>query len=70
MREKRYRSLIKTITWRIIAVTTSFFAALLFGVDLDTSIKLVIFANAVSMIAYYGHERVWNKINKGIDKDA
>lgn len=66
MREKRFRSIIKTITWRIIALIVSYITARAFGVDIETSIKMVIVANTVSMIAYYYHERAWDKIDKGV----
>ena len=62
MREKRSRSLIKTMTWRIIALGLSYLTAIAFGVDSCTSLKLVLVANGCSTLAYYIHERVWDKI--------
>ena len=65
MKEKRSRSGWKTVIWRIVAVIVSYVTARTCGVDVDTSIKLVIVANTVSMMAYYWHERLWNRIEKG-----
>lgn len=65
MRERKCRSLLKTITWRIIALALSYWVARAFGVDVATSIGIVVVANAVSTIAYYLHERVWDKIRLG-----
>jgi len=65
MHEKAYRSVIKTISWRILGtldtvlisyiITGSFVMAASIG-----SIELV-----TKMILYYFHERTWNKINIG-----
>ena len=60
MRDRKTRSLMKTITWRIIALGLSYVVAIGFGVDSWTSVKLVIVANGCSTIAYYIHERIWN----------
>jgi len=65
MKEKRSRSGWKTVTWRIIALIISYISARAFGVDTETSIKMVIVANAVAMIVYYYHERAWDRIGKG-----
>jgi len=63
--ERRRRSIIKTISWRIIAliITTTItwivtgsvkFAALIGGID-----------TLVKLLAYYYHERWWNRIPFG-----
>jgi len=65
MVETRSRSILKTVSWRILAtfitatvtwiITESYIYAAEIGV-LDSLVKLV---------AYYGHERTWNRIPLG-----
>ena len=61
--DSKKKSIIKTISWRIIAITVSYIVAYLFTKSSSTSLGLVLTANAVSMFIYYFHERIWNKYN-------
>ncbi|MGB6328512.1 MAG: DUF2061 domain-containing protein [Halarcobacter sp.] len=65
MEEKAYRSIVKTISWRVVGtldtiavsyfITSSFVMAASIG-----SIEVV-----TKMFLYYFHERGWNKISLG-----
>jgi uncharacterized membrane protein len=66
--ESHTRTLIKSITWRIIAVIVAFVVAYAFTHKPVESGGIAITANIINMIAYYIHERVWNKINFGRKK--
>lgn len=57
--ESHKRSLVKSITWRIIA---TLIAAWWVG------FQVAILMNIVQTIAYYIHERVWVRIRWGINK--
>ena len=61
------RHIAKTLTWRVIASFTTFLLAILFfGDDPSASEKAVSVAlieSILKMIFYYGHERIWYKIN-------
>lgn len=70
MREKHYRSIVKALSWRVTGtldtivvsyfITGTFKLALSIGfVELFTKIGL-----------YYAHERVWNRIPLGREKEA
>ena len=70
MEEKSYRSIVKTISWRIVGTIDTIliswavignlnFAVAIGGVELFTK-----------MILYYFHERVWNRSNFGRVKET
>ena len=62
------RTIIKTVTWRVIAVTVTVLAVYLFTGKIEESLIVGISANAVKMFLYYFHERIWNKISFGRGK--
>jgi uncharacterized membrane protein len=57
--ETKKKAFLKTITWRIIALTISISFAYLFTKKIGLSIGLSLTTNCISMIAYYFHERLW-----------
>ena len=71
--DNRRRTIAKTILWRIIAVTVTMMVSFIWLREWDTSITLVITANAIKAVLYYMHERVWNGISFGriekVDED-
>jgi uncharacterized membrane protein len=67
-REHRTRSLIKAITFRILVIILDFgFVYLLTG-RLEIALGFIIVSNVYSSIAYYFHERIWDKIKWGKKK--
>jgi len=81
MSASRKRSLVKTLTWRIIATTDTFILTLLsatwFGDDLGIdSSQAVALAGTVAalevvtkMVLYYLHERGWSSLDWGQDEE-
>lgn len=68
-KESPKRSIVKAISWRIIASITTTLIAFYFGVPAK-AIGLVFFADLViKFIMYFFHERIWNRIPFGIKKD-
>lgn len=61
--DSKKKSLIKTISWRVIAIVISFIITYLFTKSSSMSFEIVIIANTVSMFGYYFHERIWNEYN-------
>lgn len=59
--DTRKKSLLKTITWRMIAITGEFCVVLVFTHQLNTSLKIIIVGNIIAMVFYYYHERMWIK---------
>lgn len=70
MHEKSYRSLIKSITWRITgSLDTTIISYLLTG-DIKVAISIGGIEIFTKIILYYLHERLWNKINFGKEKKS
>ncbi len=59
------RTLIKTITWRILATILTILAIYIWIGDFNTSLGLGIATNILTTIGYYVHERIWNELNYG-----
>ena len=59
------RTIVKTITWRIIATLTTVIVIYLWIGDLAAALGSGLLANALKTIFYYAHERIWNKSDFG-----
>ncbi len=66
--ESRKRSLVKSISWRVIATAVTMLVSYIWLEDWTTSIFLAIMANGIKAVFYYAHERVWNKTDFGRKK--
>lgn len=67
--ESNNRSLLKAISWRLIASITTTVIAFYFGLPAK-AIGLVFFADLIiKFVLYYVHERIWTRIKFGIKKD-
>ena len=64
--ETHKRSIVKSITFRIIATIITFIVVWIFTKDIVVSGGVTIIENLIKMIAYYFHERVWTGIAWGI----
>lgn len=58
-KESRLRSLLKTISWRIIATTTTVTIAFFIFGDISNALKVGGIEFFAKMIIYYFHERAW-----------
>jgi len=63
--ESHKRSLLKSITWRVIAFSVTFLIVYLFIKKPLEAGGIAVITNLINIIAYYIHERIWNKINFG-----
>lgn len=59
------RSLVKAITWRIIAFVVTIIAVYIYSKDIKQSLVIGISANTVKIFLYYIHERIWNRVKFG-----
>jgi uncharacterized membrane protein len=59
------RSIVKTITYRVIVVILDFIAVYLFTGKLETALGFTIVSNIYTTIVYFFHERIWDKIKWG-----
>lgn len=66
--EKHSRSLVKSISYRIVSITADSIVAYFFTRDALLSAGIVVLINTYSTILYYLHERVWANIHWGRKK--
>ena len=59
------RTIIKTITWRIIATLTTVIIIYLWTDNWSIAFGSGLVANALKTIFYYIHERIWNRTDFG-----
>ena len=59
------RTIVKTITWRIVATLTTVLVIYLWTNSWSLALGSGLIANALKTIFYYIHERIWNLVNFG-----
>ncbi len=65
MTVKRSRSFVKSLTWRVIALLTTFITLYALSKDINMATMATVITNGVNFVAYYYHERVWNSVGWG-----
>ena len=63
--ESTNRSIIKSISWRIIATLVTTALVFIFTGKLDLALQVGVFEVFLKMLIYYFHERIWNNIKWG-----
>ncbi len=63
--EKRVRSVAKTISWRIVATSTTILLVFLFTRDFVISASVGSLEVLAKIVIYYVHERIWNMLDFG-----
>ena len=63
--ESTARSVVKAVSWRILATLTTAILVYAFTRQLDIAVAVGILEAIVKMVLYVGHERVWNKLGFG-----
>lgn len=56
--------IIKSITWRILALTSSYVVALLMGLSNKQALVITVILNIINHVLYLTHDWIWLKINK------
>ncbi|SHO80232.1 Adenylylsulfate kinase [hydrothermal vent metagenome] len=67
-RETNKRSILKGITWRIVATTTTILIVYLFFGRLDLAITAGLLESVLKIALYWLHERAWFKVKWGREK--
>ncbi len=67
--ESHKRSIVKSITWRLIAVAVTMLISYIWLGDWGSSIALSLIANGIKAVLYYMHERGWNRLDFGRKKE-
>ena len=68
MKDKNYRSLLKSISWRITGTIDTFVISYLITGKFTIAISISGVEILTKFTLYYFHERIWNKINIGREK--
>ena len=63
------RHLLKTLTWRIVGTIDTMLLGWLVSGDPMIGITIGSFEVITKMILYFLHERLWYKVNFGIERD-
>lgn len=63
--ERPVRSITKAISWRIVGTMDTIGISWLLTGEINTALAIGSLELITKMILYFGHERIWNKINFG-----
>ncbi len=63
--ETQSRSLLKTISWRVVATLTTAVLVLIFTGDLSIAIGVGGLEAVLKLLFYYLHERAWSHVGWG-----
>jgi adenylylsulfate kinase len=64
-KETNTRSIVKGVSWRIVATTTTIIIVYVFFGRLDLAIAAGLIETVLKVALYWGHEKVWQKIHWG-----
>jgi uncharacterized membrane protein len=67
-RETRKRSVLKTITWRLLATITTISLVYVFTQNLEIALGIGGLEMVLKIVIYYLHERGWNIVEWGMMK--
>ena len=65
MKEKRYRSILKAVSWRVTGTIDTFIISFLVTGKFKFAISISMIEVFTKISLYYFHERFWNKIETG-----
>ena len=63
------RSILKALSWRVVATIITFLTAWLFIGTIETAIKIGLLDTVIKLATYYYHERLWIKLSFGKQKE-
>ncbi len=63
--ESKTRSIVKAISWRVLATLITMLLVLTFTGRVDVALTVGAFEAIVKMLFYFLHERAWNRISAG-----
>ena len=66
--EKHMRSVMKGVSWRVLATLTTMVLVFIFTGDLMIMVEVGVFEVVLKLIIYYVHERAWNAVPWGVDQ--
>ncbi|HTE48422.1 MAG TPA: DUF2061 domain-containing protein [Candidatus Paceibacterota bacterium] len=60
--ESLRRSIVKTITYRVVILILDFSVIYIFTRRIEVAVGFMILSNVYTTLAYFFHERIWDKI--------
>jgi uncharacterized membrane protein len=66
--ERHIRTIVKTLSWRILATSTTLLLVYVFTGSIVISASVSFMEIVIKTIIYYLHERMWSNINFGKDR--
>ena len=69
-RESHLRSILKGLTWRVLATLTTIFIAWFFLNDVETALQIGLVEFFLKFFVYYAHERIWQLVPRGTVRKA
>lgn len=64
-KESHARSILKGLSWRIIASATIFVITYFTTGEMDTAVKVMSIEFFIKLGLFYGHERLWLQVPRG-----
>ncbi len=64
-KESKIRSVLKGLTWRVLATTTTFLLAWLLAKDMNVAGTIAAAEFFIKLAVYYLHERAWQLVPRG-----
>ncbi len=64
-KETNKRSIVKGISWRVVATTTTIIIVYVFFGRLDLAIAAGLIETVLKVALYWGHEKIWQKVHWG-----
>ncbi|MGA2628233.1 MAG: DUF2061 domain-containing protein [Candidatus Bathyarchaeia archaeon] len=61
------RSVVKALTYRAVIIVLDFSVIYLLTRQVDVALGFMVISNIYTTVAYFVHERIWNKIRWGIE---
>jgi uncharacterized membrane protein len=65
MKEKRYRGLLKAISWRAMGTIDTFVISFLITGKVNFAVTISTFEVFTKITLFYLHERIWNRLSFG-----
>lgn len=69
MAEKKRRSVVKAISWRITASVTTMIISYFITGNLDVALKIGLIETLMKIYLFYLHERLWSNIKFGLKEN-
>lgn len=64
--QRASRALVKTLLYRVLMVVVTVAVAFVFTENTGDALGIGVASNAIKTVAYYGYERLWDRISWGL----